>query len=404
NTYDYDAHGWVVGHKGPTGACTRVVRNREGHIVEATTPVGGVYSWKRDAHGQVIQEINPCGAVTTLAYDAGRVCAVTLPEGQTMQLAWNARGQLRTLRAPDGASHQWSYNNRGEVVELQDPAGRTRTLGLDAHGRTIVVRDFDGTTYHYTRAGDGKVLHYRSPWVNKTVTYHPGGEPIALEQAGHRTLFDYDFEGRLICVVAPRGGDSSHSSSSSQPSPSSQPSQPSPSSQPSQPSPPSHRFERDRLGAIVCEYPPRGEPRQFRRNLRGEVVQIDFALGKSLHIERDAAGRLTAVRSENDNSQDHGSNVHSDNAETYRYDAAGQLVEAVNQHQRVSLTRDRVGRIVREQAGAHWLRVERCSQASPLLLQSSLGLTQRYAYTTRGRVVSNAFELPNQGSTLWALH
>ncbi len=356
--YSYDDAGNLVAHTDPAGITTRYHRDQRGLIV-ARVCEGRRWAWQRNYAGQITRVTDPSGRETLLERnDDGRVIAVTFSPTKVFRFSHTPAGLLAAMRSPDGARHRWSYNYTGQLIRMEDPVGRATSYSRDARGRVLSVTLPDATRESFRWATSGLLTRYCGPATQLECLYNKSGQPVLVRLPTSHWRLAYDAEGRLQSWENSRGQRLC--------------------------------YTRDRLGAIVEEQLA-GVSRAFRRNLLGQIYQVDYADG-AVHLEYDPCGRVSDIRGDN--------RLH----HRFRYNAHGQLVWASNHQTPVELVRDQLGRITEERVGEQWVRQQYDLVGELMLVQTSAGLTLRYGYNDRGRLVSTTFEQQGHPLGLWAFH
>lgn len=165
-TYEYDAHGNLVGVTDPNGNETNYVFDDFGRMLRQESAVTGVTTYSYNPAGQLIGTTDANGATTTRTYDAvgrvlsassarqsetetvswdyddgtfgiGRPGSMTDPTGSTAY-TYDRRGMLlRELRTVDGNQYAttFRYDEAGNRSRLVNPSGRITDYTFDYAGR-----------------------------------------------------------------------------------------------------------------------------------------------------------------------------------------------------------------------------------------------------------------------------
>jgi RHS repeat-associated protein len=237
-------------------------------LVETVTTPKGVatpgdpddYQWTftydRDAQGNIIGNPNlvtdPTGAVTDYDYnppgspDAGTLSQIHDANGNppTVFEAYDPSGQPTQVRDPLGNLTQFGYDPDGRLIYIQDPIHQSGPNGsgadvrayrsyfdYDSFGRlgrqsapksteaargaliwSSVVFDPNDNIVRSVDPHDGPATGDPGGGFATTITYDPMDRPLlttgpdtSADEAGERTLADYDEAGRLKKLTKPRG-------------------------------------------------------------------------------------------------------------------------------------------------------------------------------------------------------
>ncbi|WP_188315926.1 DNA/RNA non-specific endonuclease [Chitinophaga agrisoli] len=169
------------------------------NLCMVTLPDGGRSSWQYDHWGHCIRSVNPLQQEQYFHYDAlGRVADVKLPDGNQIQLQYNAYedvvqardkhhdvkflysplGSLK-MREENGAKIHFLYNKDEQLTGLVNEHGEMYRFARNGRGDIIQETGFDGLTRHYKRDAAGKIIKVHRP-------------------AGRYTDYEYDYNGQLI--------------------------------------------------------------------------------------------------------------------------------------------------------------------------------------------------------------
>ncbi|WIB27166.1 DUF6531 domain-containing protein [Curtobacterium sp. MCSS17_015] len=261
--YAYDEAGRLTHVHGATG--TRTYEWGDAGLVVAVVDEDGVVEARNtyDERRRVVEQVSPHGRTVRFAYLPGRVTVVSDPDGGRSN-TWisDAKGRLVGVVDTDDARQSMQYDARGRLVSVTDRSGAVTVHAVDARGRrtrTVTPSGAD-ITYGYDERDR----------VTTVVT-----------ETGSVVTYEYVGDDRDPSVVVdPEGGRSELT------------------------------WERGLLRRAVD---PTGVVVELEHDEHGELVATRNALGDVMRVERDPAGRPTAV-------------VMPSGARTeYRYDQAGRV-------------------------------------------------------------------------------
>ncbi len=198
--------------------------SKTGRLI-AETRGGKTTTYTYDSRGQITQRGTPEG-VENFRYDAqGRLLEMSGPDG-AMELAWGEDGQLSKLHNPAiGKSVEYSYSKTGDRTALRTPAGTVKyeydvqgrvraiklpeggTIEIDQHpdGRRKEIRYPNGVvtkfSYKYTRLQSVVTKKHDKVLEQRSYGYDKNGR-VAWTEAlnGERTNYEHDARGRLTEV------------------------------------------------------------------------------------------------------------------------------------------------------------------------------------------------------------
>ncbi|TVQ28235.1 MAG: RHS repeat protein [Spirochaetaceae bacterium] len=324
--YEYDAIGRMTAFVDAEGARWSMSYDRDG-AVSITDPEGGIQTNFYRPDGQLSRTIDPNGLITRFEYDPVGRLAVRVDPGETerrTEYGWHVMGGVATITDAEGRTRRFEYNTSGQLVSSVGPLGAATVYARDAVGR--VVMEIDPT---------GRQVSYR---------YDPTGQLLSVWNGdAMEMLYEYDAAGNLIAQTDGAGR--------------------------------LHRYQVDHHGRVIAETAPNGAIRRISYDSAGRVESVTDFAGITAINDYDAAGRLVSVR-------------YSDGTQTaYRYDRAGRVIEAANQHDRVELVYDRVGRLTGARSDATGNDIAyQYDRAGRLLIRSDryAGTVTAYEYDRSG--------------------
>ncbi len=358
----------------PDGAVTRVERNAVGQAVVFRDAANRATEITYDDWGNAAAVEHPDGAVERFERDTttGRLLSSTDPLDRVTRYEYDAKGNLTRVTAPDGASTAYEHNAWGQVTAVLDARGGRSIIDYDAQGRVIAVSDCLGqpTRYRYDSAGNlaaiedalGGVTSFSYRYINRRyrlverrladggverlaydrlgrlIAHHDVlgratryeldavGRPLARENSSGSALrYGYDVHGRLVALTNENGA--------------------------------VYRFAWDAADRLVAEQGFDGRRRDYGYDRAGELLHLVDGVPQGADLlapgapgllrtryQRDARGRLTDKLSAKRGDDGAIKVRHA----RYRYDLAGKMVQARNEHARVDLHYSLAGQLARE--------------------------------------------------------
>ena len=265
-----------------------------------------------DAHERLVRQVQADGRELTFRYDdLGRLLERTDASGTTSFVyGSSATSQPTQITRPDGQLTAMTYDEQGRLTQLE-AAAQTVTLRYE-RGRLVARVDARGNTTRYTYDARGYVRSVEGPTGPLIYTRDEAGRVESLRAPdGRQVKVTYDALGRLTKLRDGRGT--------------------------------IRELEFDARGRVVRRTDELGRRFHYTWTERGDLLELRDALGRLQKYEYDAAGEVVAFedgagsRTTLERPDPRTLVVHSDTFGTR------------------TLTHDAVGRLVREQRGAHTL-------------------------------------------------
>ena len=230
-TFEYDDAGLLVATTDPDGYRVTLDRDEFGLVRSLTDGVLET-RFEYDAAGNPISEQS--AGRTTLAQLAadGRVQALTLPNGGTVPVSYDASGNLTAMglgddvgvlaevesivggpwvlddatdeivESAEGAEYRYRsgrlarFDDWGRLIELQVD-GRSTTRGYDGSGRLTTLTRADGRTFTLTYTAAGRIASVSDGTITAELDWHGDLLTGVTTSAGSSYRYTYDASGRL---------------------------------------------------------------------------------------------------------------------------------------------------------------------------------------------------------------
>ncbi|CAG8865801.1 hypothetical protein PS627_01720 [Pseudomonas fluorescens] len=350
--FEYDNDGRLLSVLLPDGTREGYRYDAAGRLAQAIDPAGGITQYRFDARGALTQSVDPQGRTLGYQVDAyGRLLSLTNENGERFHFQWDAADRLVREQFLDGTGREYRHDLLHNVVQVaytpapgdspaepiihrlardavgrlvtkatadgittygydgldnltriryDDADGNTETLGLDFDelGQLVAEHSADGVLRHqYDELGNlTRTQLFDGRWVNRL--YYGSGHLHQINLDGH-VINDYERD-RLHREIQRTQG-ALHTRSEYDRNGRLRNRKCRPASQPVQlPAPFQQRFE----------YDPRDDLSRRLRQIPGRVQRDQI-------VQHDASGRLLGSH-----------DLANGNHETYRYDAAGNLLDA----------------------------------------------------------------------------
>ena len=352
----YDAEGNLTETIDRAGNSSSFAYDASGNLTSWTDPEGGTRTFEYDAAGFLTREVDPRGHGVVLTYDgvgrrltesttftgpagptpvvtsygydaAGRLSAVTLPDGGSNSAAYDDLGKLARITDVLGRETVYTYDSVGRPLAVIRPDGTGESRTYDAESHVISESDPEGRTTQHAYDGLGRLVETIHPdGTQETRTYDSAGNLLSLtDERGFTTTYEYDAAGRRTAEIDPEGAIT--------------------------------RFGYDANGNRTSVTDPAGNATRYEYDEEDRLVRTVSPTGAVQTLEYDRAGRPVRKTDE------------SGNVTSFAYDTAGNLVEVT----------DPLGRVTRYGYDEMGNRVSQTDAA---------GHTTRFAYDELGRLVS----------------
>ncbi len=181
-------------------------------LADTATLNGRVFTNVYDRATATITATTPLGRQRTAKLDdRGRVSELHLPGLEALKLAYDGRGHIVGI-GQGARSYTLAYDDKGYLASIQDPLSRVRAFERDAAGRTVKETLPDGTSIQLTYDASGNVRTVTPPGrPEHGMLYTPVDllseyAPPDVTGAGTRlTRYSYNLDRQLVQVSRPDG-------------------------------------------------------------------------------------------------------------------------------------------------------------------------------------------------------
>ncbi|MEO3767231.1 RHS repeat-associated core domain-containing protein [Streptomyces sp. B8F3] len=380
----------------PLGHTTHRTWDRHDRLTALTDPLGRTTRFTYDEQGNTTSVTHPDGTVSTAEYnELGLPATVRTPGERQWEYAYDDAGNMVRATDPTGAATRYEYDDAGSLVVVSDPVGGVRRIVSDRAGLPVSVIDPGDTTTTYERDAfgrptavveatgartelrwsiEGLLIGKTGPdGASETWTYDGEGnctshvDPIGgttrfgigpfdvveerTDPDGARYTFTHDSELRLTEVRNPLGQ--------------------------------VWRYTYDAVGRTVAETDFDGREHLREFDAADQLTRRVNPVGETLELRYDTMGRLIGQRAGRAES-------------TFRYDDAGEMVEAAGPHAVIRWERDLLGRILTETVDGRTLRFSYDAAGRRLDRLTPAGSSSAWSYDRAG----NPARLTVDGHTL----
>ena len=317
--------------------------DEDGRLVEAVDPEGGSRKWIYHADDTLEKTVDEAGVETVYQYNKDKLVeTVTYANKAEVRLEYDDHCNLSKITLPDGSSSAWEYDYRGNCLTEKNPMGAVDVYQYDALNRLVAARLADGNEIRLAYDGYEDVLHAEDKHSKVDFTYTILGSLASRTQGGRKISYAYNSEEELVSITNEKGE--------------------------------VYRFERDAKGNIVKEEGYDNLTRTYERDYSGLVTKINRPGGRFTKYRYDKLGRV--IRAD----------YHDESYETFTYNKNGALTETENQHARIKLERDALGRVTKEWQDNHWISSRYDAMGNRVQTASSFGANILAKHNEMGQV------------------
>lgn len=243
--FEYDEHHDIVAMLNPAGEAIRFTRDAAGQITSVSNPLGATTTLEYNAAGVLTSFTNPFGARWTLTYPQQPVGdgapymvrahqqggqardtsvgalpeAVTDPAGNTTAFTYTAGGDIATVTNAVGGTTRHEYDTFGNLVKMITAGNRVWEYSWDGLSQLVGLTDPTGaiTRFEYDRAGEiTQVTDATGVISHRSIERHEGVESVTGTGEGlfSSAFFKVDVLGR-VTEISQQDGASTTSASSS---------------------------------------------------------------------------------------------------------------------------------------------------------------------------------------------
>ena len=243
--FEYDEHHDIVAMLNPAGEAIRFTRDAAGQVTSVSNPLGATTTLEYNAAGVLTSFTNPLGARWTLTYpqqpvgdgapymvrahqqgDQARDAsvgalpeAVTDPAGNTTAFTYTAGGDIATVTNAVGGTTRHEYDTFGNLVKMITAGNRVWEYSWDGLSQLVGLTDPTGaiTRFEYDRAGEiTQVTDATGVISHRSIERHEGVESVTGTSEGlfSSAFFKVDVLGR-VTEISQQDGASTKSASSS---------------------------------------------------------------------------------------------------------------------------------------------------------------------------------------------
>ena len=408
--FEYDEHHDIVAMLNPAGEAIRFTRDAAGQVTSVSNPLGATTTLEYNAAGVLTSFTNPLGARWTLTYPQQPVGdgapymvrahqqggqardasvgalpeAVTDPAGNTTAFTYTAGGDIATVTNAVGGTTRHEYDTFGNLVKMITAGNRVWEYSWDGLSQLVGLTDPTGaiTRFEYDRAGEiTQVTDATGVISHRSIERHEGAESVTGTGEGlfSSAFFKVDVLGRVTEIGQQDGASTTSASSSNGTSEAPMGAGAAGAGVAGTGIPHGVSSSAEAIAAAEtagASSHPTGR-QMFTYDAAGNIVEALDAIGGLTQYMRDAAGRVTRIISAAGRFTD------------YTYDTCGRLVtESVGLNEPVRVTDPVTGAPSWEEP-TRWAVTTLVYDAASQVIERHTpdGLVEKMTYDAAGRLI-----------------
>jgi RHS repeat-associated protein len=340
--YTYDNNGLLKEVVQPDGSSTSYNYNQYHQLVLITYPDGAAQTYVYDDQHRLSFINYPDGHYNSYTFNQeGLIAEISSRGGGNSILQYDADANLQQVVFTDGSQVSWRYDMFGRCVETTDAGSGNRHFVYDDLDRVTALHLADGNRVQLQYNAYEEVLLATDKQYSVAFEYTPLGNVKKRTRNNDDTVvFGYDTNGRLVTITNEAGK--------------------------------VYSFTYNGRGEMIKERGYDAMERFYERDKAGKTIKTLRPGGKSSSYEYDANGHIVKTC------------YHDGSWELFGYDKSGQLTEAVNQHNAVTIKRNKSGLMVQETQNGYSVTSKYDQLGNRVHLQSNLGADVRIQRNTKG--------------------
>jgi len=180
----YDLAGRLKYSTSPTGARTKMIRDRMGRVIAIEDPSGERVEMTLDALDRVVEVKSPSGETQTFAYnEVGSLVSFTDGRSKTTTFVYDDLNRLTSIVYPDTNTEDFAYDGVGNLTSYTNITNQVKTFAYDDADRLETI----------TYQSDSSTVSFTYDDVDNMLTQ--------TERNGDVTTFTYDDIDRVTSVT-----------------------------------------------------------------------------------------------------------------------------------------------------------------------------------------------------------
>ncbi|AJH15243.1 RHS repeat-associated core domain-containing protein [Myroides profundi] len=341
--YEYDHYGNLIKISDANGDSAQYVFDRKQNLISINTPGKKEIKLEYDDLDRVIKKQVGKDQIQKYYYSDKYLTQIIDQSDNSWNLFYDSHHQLTQLTYPNQTFAQWQYDTRGNVSVERDVKGNLTHYKYDKANNVIKLEEASGNIHEFEYDSSYNIIQAKDDTHAISFDYGSLGVLLSRVQNGRRVNFTYNTELQLKDISNEKRE--------------------------------YYRFELDPVGNVVEEQGFDGQIRKYERDLAGRVTKVIYPDKTWSNYTYSDSGNL--LREE-----------HSDGSYSgYQYDKDGLLMAAINEHTTLKLTRDKLGRVIKEHQDKYEVCKTYDSKGNLTKLESNLGADVSMGYNEYGWVM-----------------
>jgi len=194
--YTYDTEGKMTRIADALGNTVTIEYDALGRMIRETNAMGESREYTYTPLGQIKTEKDECGRLTCHEYIGGRLLKTVYWDGTTEEFTYDGNGNLIVYKNEESVIQRFEFDSLGRVVQISTDGGGVKRCTYDAMSNVTSVTDELGNVTNYTYTATGKLATATD--ANGCVTLYAYSEVDQLievcQVSGEVVGMDSDFE------------------------------------------------------------------------------------------------------------------------------------------------------------------------------------------------------------------
>lgn len=342
----------------------KLTYDEKGRVLTRAVPGQAEIRFEYDDLDRITKVFRLKDLQTSYEYDgvSEKPVRITNALGDSIEISYNAAGQVERYKNLEGAVYGYSYDALGQLTEERHPMGYTKTIQRDDFGRVTRVKEIDSRQTLYKYNGKNRLASVKEQGTLWNYEYDPDGQLNRLLRDG-QTWQKTEREkvstsGEEIVKQTNSNGDETV-------------------------------IQFDKAGNMVKQVDALGQETHYNRDALGQLTGWEDERGASVEFDRDTLGRVSGV--------DTGENAKLEMA----YDLTGRIRRKNNGSHDILFSYDKAGRLTKIDYGkGQTIDYTYDDYGRALTALTGQGVKTTYTWDALDRKTSERNDIPGMGYTL----
>ncbi len=207
-TYRYDAKSRLIERTSPAGRTIRARYDRDDNLTEYHDEAGHITRLKYFGQGEVAERAQPDGTTVRYQYDTEeKLIGVTNERGQTYHLVRDELGRVVEEIDYWGQKRTYKRDAVGNLLWAVDPLGRKTEYQVDPLGRMVGKIHFDSKEEAFEYDPNGNLIATENEHGRVERIFDPDNRMVEEKQGDLAVISEYDPAGNRTRRISPHGNE-----------------------------------------------------------------------------------------------------------------------------------------------------------------------------------------------------